>query len=216
MVPLMVTEDYNERAKKHEGDIANFLVTNNLRFEQHKKILGFGDKQWIVDFYLQDQGIIIEAKTLTFIQNKPHAVILGASGQMTIYKDLYKLCELQQAYNLTPILFLRLPNPTLLPKAFINNLSAHGIFYITQVEQIITVIQSHDISLNNTLHSCKSKQPTITDIADSKWNEVAARMVKAYGDGVTLQTIGRTEGLHVTQVKRAIQTYIKRHVNVQN
>lgn len=211
----MPTEDCNERARKHEGDIASFLISNNLRFEQHKRILGFGDKEWIVDFYLPEQGIVIEAKTLMFIQQKRKAVVMGATGQLSMYKDLYKLCELQQAYNLTPILFLRLPNTTLLPKVFIANLSAHGIFYITQLEQILTVMQTHDINLTNRLKCSEPRQPTLTDVANSKWDETTTQMIKAYSDGTTLQNIARAKGLHPTQVKRVIQTYIKHHIDVQ-
>jgi hypothetical protein len=221
----------------NEQNIKKYLIENDIAFEQHKKILGEGNKYWIVDFYLKDQGIIIEAKSCIKdrIRNNHHE--LHPHKEMMLYKDLFKLEELHNRYGLTPVLIVEYPTEFSFSPSFISNISAHSIYFITNTTQILPIIQAKHFQSQ---HQKLAHIQEINKETDTKQKEEAkklnapseesdhqivvsstmSKIAMLYATGKPLADIARIMGKetntfwHITTVKRELQKYLRQYLTV--
>lgn len=199
-------EENKEREGNHgeteqEKNLKLFLREHGIAFEQHKRVVGDGQKVWIVDFYLPEQGIIIEAKTINWLRQLNHGSQFGEGSIGNIYKDLYKIDELNRRYNLIGILYLKVPF-FLFPKTFIPNLNAHNIFCITEPIQIVAILQKQKVEKINATF-----QPVISP-AKNKDYIFADKELQLLYDWVNGKSI-KELGLHAMQWHRKLRKYVK-------
>lgn len=133
-----------EHLLKQEKEVAEFLRNNGIAFAQHKRWVGHGGKTWITDFYLPEHNIIIECKSFR------SRGTWQTKGLELVYKDLYKMDELEERYGVTKVLLLDLDTPlNIIPYSFMPNLLAHRIYFIIKADQILPIIQGQTMKKNN-------------------------------------------------------------------
>jgi len=159
----------NKNETVQENVVKQFLREHNIAFEQNKRILGYGRKRWIVDFYLPEYDIILEVKIM---DSKDSHVFYDR-----IYKDLYKLDELGERYNLRKVLLINGAFLECLSESFIPNLNAHGIYFITRIDQIIPIIQGIKIERNN-LRRFRERKRKLQEAQEAKRKELETKRKK--------------------------------------
>jgi len=192
-------EKHNET--EQEKKLRDFLIQNGLAFEQHKRMVGDGEKIWIVDFYLPDHSIIIEAKTISWLRQKANGCRMWGEGSLGgIYKDLYKMDELIRRYNLIGILYLIVPY-YIFSKTFIPNLNAHRIYCITEPIQILSILQKQKVEKIN-----EAFQPKIPEISRQYiFADKEIQLINEWAHGKTCKALG----LHSMQLHRKLKKYIR-------
>ena len=198
-----------------EKEIKQYLLKYKIAFEQHKRISGCGGKTWIVDFYLPEYSVVIEAKMVNFLKAR-----VGSENTMGgIYKDLYKLDELIRRYNLIGILMLEAHNYQI-PKRFIANINAHRIFYIWELSQIMPILQTNSIERFNkipTKELIEITQPMPPEPIPTSQIKEEKPVVFTDKDMQTLYdwTHGKSLkklGLHPMQINRLVRKFVKREL----
>lgn len=190
-----ISDDVDSQAETvQEKQLRKFLFENGIAFEQHKRVLGDGEKTWIVDFYLPEHSIVVEAKYLGSLCNGS----LRESSLGGIYKDAYKLDELIRRYNLIGVIFLHVPS-FIFAKKFIPNLNSHKIYCITEPIQLLSIIQKARVEYINS-----SFQPKIPEPPPKTFSDEDHRMLWAWARGASFKSLG----LRSMELNRKVRKYI--------
>ena len=204
-----------EEVKKNKGQekrFQEFLRQENIGFIPQKVWRGYGDKKWITDFYLPQSNIIVECKDYSRMkkyhrqQDAPHFYQIL---QMA-YKDLYKLDELGELYNLTKVFYVE-SNKNIFPLTFIKNITAHKIYLMTNETQILPIIQGVELLKSNKDQYKKEKQK-IDEIhfgkeqqkIRKKFNDETMQKIWDWGHGKTAKELG----LHSMQLNRLMRSFV--------
>jgi len=198
----------NLKETDQEKQMRMFLFDNNIAYEQHKRILGDGDKVWIIDFYLPESGIIIEAKELNWMRrdSKGYGNDFGAAGMGGIYKDLYKMWELNHRYSLIGILYLKVPM-FIFPKSFIPNLNAHHIYCIQEPIQVLSILQKQTVECVNRDFQPKLKSPPPDK---TSFNDPDCMLLWDWASGKSFKELG----LHAMTLHRKLKRFV--HTELEN
>ena len=194
-----------------------FLRDENIGFVQQKVWRGYGDKKWITDFYLPQSDIVIECKDyarMNKYKNKrtiPHFYHVLQSA----YKDLWKLDELGELYNLTKVFFTEVDSKQVFPVTFIANMTVHRIFLITEKTQILPIIQGVDILKHNTQRYQEQKMEVLPNLFEPKkgsleytrksFTEEKIQILWDWSHGKTLKELG----LHPMRIHRLLRKFVK-------
>jgi len=193
---------------KQEKEIKQYLLNHQIAFEQQKRISGCGGKTWIVDFYLPEHSVVIEAKMINFLKARKHS----ESNMGGIYKDLYKLDELIRRYHVIGILMLEVHNYQI-PKRFVANINAHRIFYIWEPSQIIPILQANKIPINEFIETAQPTipEPPISQVKKEKpivFTDKDMQILYYWTHGKSLKELG----IHSMKINRLVRKFIKREL----
>jgi len=199
----MNSRKINKNETEQEKQVKQFLREHNIAFEQNKRILGYGRKRWIVDFYLPEYDIILEVKIM---DSTNHHIFYDR-----IYKDLYKLDELGKRYNLRKVLLINGAFLDALSESFIPNLNAHGIYFITRVDQIIPIIQGIKIERNNLrrFREAKERKRKLQEAQEAKRKEFKDKHLQILWQWAIEGKSCSKIGLHPQTLNRIVRNFVK-------
>jgi len=200
---------------EQENELKNYLREQNIPFKHQTRWIGYGEKEWITDFYLPAYQTIIECKDYSKTDLTNPKYIQPRIERA--YKDIYKLDELGELFELQKVFYMKIER-AILPPSFIANITAHKIFFMTEQNHLLPILQGIEILTNNKERYVEEKlkiRQTDFDTEKQKLQKTLEKyqtttnekksVLQQYAEGLSYKDLG----LHPQELSRILRKYVK-------